>query len=106
MNVSQGGDKGYGSSSDGGEEIGKIFGQVFPNQIPTSLPMKSIMTTSTKNTIPNVEFDMSKLQSKKGLNIIEKASGSSTAKPVATSDPKDKGKGVKVDTIQKENKKR
>lgn len=66
--------------------------------------MKAIMTTSTKTTTSNVEVDMSKLQSKKALNISEGGSGSSTIKHVTTSDPKDNGKGVHVEPTIEEKK--
>lgn len=63
------------------------------------------MTTSTTMSTPNVEVDLSKLQSEKGFNISEVGSRSSTAKPVTTSDPKDKGKGVHVEPTTEEKKK-
>ena len=53
--------------------------------------MKATMATLTKTTTPNVEVDMSKLQSKKGLNINDEGSSSSTFKPDATSESKGKG---------------
>lgn len=104
MNVSQGG---WGSSKDSGEEKGKVVGKVISTQILTSIQMKSIVTSSTTTTkiYPNVEFNILKLQSNKGLNINEGGSGSSTAKPVTTFDPKDKGKGVHVEPTTEEKKK-
>lgn len=74
---------------------------MFPTHIPTSLPMKSILTTSTTTITPNVEVYMLKLQSKKGLNLGERVLGSSTTKPVTTSDSKYKGNGAYVQTYNK-----
>lgn len=66
--------------------------------------MTPILTTSTTKSTPNVEVDMSKLQSKKGLNINEGGLGSSTIKHVATSDPSGKGKDVQVEPSEEEKK--
>lgn len=61
--------------------------------------MKLVMTTFTTTVIPNFDIDMSILQSKKGLNVIGGGSGSSTIKPIGTSEPKGKGKVVHVKPI-------
>lgn len=52
--------------------------------------MKSIMKTLTTTSAPNVEVDLSKLLSKKGLNISDGGSSSSIAKPISTVDTNEK----------------
>lgn len=59
------------------------------------------MKTLTTYTL-NVEIDLSKLQSKKGLSICVGDSSSLTVKPVMTSDLKDNGKGVHVEPSTEE----
>lgn len=98
MFVSQARDKG-GSSKYGCEDKGKVAGKVFTTQIPISISVKPILTAST--TTPNIEVE---LQSKKGLNINEGGSGSSTFKLVATLEPKGKGKGVHVEPFEEKKK--
>lgn len=56
--------------------------------------MKPIQIASKTTTILNVKVDVWKIQSKKGLNIDEGASGSSISQPVTTLEPKGKGKFV------------
>lgn len=89
MNMSQGGERGVGTSKDKGEDKWIIVGKLISALIPTSLPMKVVMTNLTTTTASNVKIDMSKLQSKKWLNK-NKGGSSSTSKPVTTSNPKDK----------------
>lgn len=60
---------------------------------------------STTTFVPNVKFDLSKLQTKKRLSIGEGSSSPSIVKPMTTSNPKDKGKDVLVGPSTKENKK-
>lgn len=94
MNVSQGGEKGIGSSKVSGEDIRKVVGKLMSTQIPTSIPMKPVVTTSTTITATlNVDIDLSKLQ-KKGISIREGGSSTVVVKNTSTVDPKDKGKGV------------
>lgn len=103
-----------GSLKDSGEDKGKLMGKLISTHILTSLLMKAIMTTSSNvkvelrkdnNIRPNVKDDFSKLQSKKWINIREGGSSSSTSKPVTTSEPKDKRKGVHVELSAEEKKK-
>lgn len=47
MHVSQGGDKGVGSSKASGEDTGVLVGKVMSSQIPTPISMKPIVSTST-----------------------------------------------------------
>lgn len=59
----QGGEKVVGSLKDIEEDKGKVLGKVISTHIPTSIPMKSIVTSSTITTVtPNVELDLSMLQ--------------------------------------------
>lgn len=74
-------------------------------QIPTSLSMKSIVTTSKTTSTSNVKVNISKFQSKKGLNISEWGSGYSIFKAIATSEAKGKVKGTQVERKTKEKKK-
>ncbi|CAI9270750.1 unnamed protein product [Lactuca saligna] len=98
MFVSQARDKG-GSSKYGCEDNGKVAGKVFTTQIPIPISVKPILTAST--TTPKIEVE---LRSKKGLNINEGGSGSSTFKLVATLEPKGKGKDVHVEPFEEKKK--
>lgn len=91
--MSQGGYNG-GSSKDGGEDRVKVFEKVISTQILIPFSKKPILTTSTTTATLNVDVNMSRLQSKKGLNIKEGVSGYLIVKLVAIFEPKDKGKGV------------
>lgn len=62
--------------------------------------MKTLRITTTQN----IEVDMSKIQSKKGRSVNEGGSGSSSHKPVTTSDPNEKGKYVHVEPTTEEKK--
>lgn len=78
--VSQGRDKGV-ASKIGWEGKRKVFCKVFSRIIPTLIPIpckhaQRMMTTITLSSFgtKNIEVDVSKLQSKKGLTINEGSS--------------------------------
>lgn len=68
MLMSQKEDKG-GSSKDGEEEKGNVVGKVYTTQILTLILVKHVPTASTTTSSQNVKVVVSKLPSKKGMNI-------------------------------------
>ncbi|CAI9288309.1 unnamed protein product [Lactuca saligna] len=69
--------------------------------IPISIPPKIVQTMISATRTHNVEVDVSKFQSKKGLNIKEGGSGSLTFKPIATAEAKNKVKCIKPSEEEK-----
>lgn len=66
---------------------------------------KAIMSTLTTTTTSNVEVDVLNLQLKKGMNIREEGTCSTTTKPIATHGRKDKEKDVGVEQKLEDKKK-
>ncbi|CAI9293754.1 unnamed protein product [Lactuca saligna] len=104
MIVSRGGDK-CGSSKNGAEDKSKVVGKVFSTKISIPVSKKPIITTLKTIATSNVEIDMSKLQSKKWLDLNEGGLDSSNVKTVESSKPKWKGKGVQVEPTKEDKKK-
>lgn len=76
-NVAQEGEMGVSSTQASYEAKCKVVGKVIFTQIPTWLPIKPVVKAMTTIlTTPNINIDVSKLQSNKGLSIDEGGSGS------------------------------
>ncbi|CAI9297091.1 unnamed protein product [Lactuca saligna] len=99
------GRKGVGSYKGTGEEKGVVVVRVLFAQIPTSLPMKPGVSITTTTIAPNINIDVSKLQTKKRVNIGEGASSKDVEKPEIKYAPIDKGKGVSMELSKEEKKK-
>lgn len=69
-----------GSSKASGKDKGKVVGRVICIQIPASLPMKPTLKIFTTSSALNIKLNLWKVQSNKGLNIVNGVSGWMTDK--------------------------